>query len=194
MTKWLKYLKNEVCYHSLLPFSHFSFSTLNSFLYFVCFPFFCSPSLGRIGLFLDLKKNAVRSQAIFFWCVSQKQSTDFNYKHTSEKFLLNFDRVGSIWKTRNTCFYLTFQCSPSLLLLTWSFVGIPASSVIAFQYDFIFVRLRQTEILRYINLRLKRRQYLSKITFELIRAQARRVNNNKSNLCKVRVAPVIAGN
>ena len=102
-----------------------------------------------------------------------------------------------MWKPRNTCFYLISQCSPSLLLITGSFVGIRRQRLIL-QYYFLSVHLRQTGILRYIKLSklqsLKRRQDLSKMACELIRAQAGRVINNKTILCKVSVAPVIVGN
>ena len=102
-----------------------------------------------------------------------------------------------MWKPRNTCFYLISQCSPSLLLITGSFVGIRRQRLIL-QYYFLSVHLRQTGILRYIKLSklqsLKRRQDLSKMGCELIRAQAGRVINNKTILCKASVASVIAGN
>ena len=83
------------------------------------------------------------------------------------------------------------------LLLTVSFDKIRRQRLLK-QYQFLGIQLRLTKILRYIKFLIlqsqKRRRHLSQIVFELIRAQAGRVINNKTILCKASVASVIAGN
>ena len=89
-------------------------------------------------------------------------------------------------------------CLSSLLLPTVSFAGMRRQRLLL-QYYFLFIQLHLTKILRYIIFLImqcqKRRRHLSKIVFEVImKCSAGRAINNKTILCKARVASVIAGN